>query len=222
MTQNIPTSCRPREKLINRGASTLTDAELLAIILRTGTKERNVINLAQDLIDQFDGLSGLLNCEFEEIRLIHGLGVAKFCQISAIKEIAKRSLISELQSKSLLDSSETASQFLLTTMSDYKKEVFACLLLDTQNKLLGFEELFSGSINGANIYPREVVKLVLNTNSSAVIFAHNHPSGDTKPSKADIQITKELKQALSLIDVSVLDHIIVGDGTISMAEKGLI
>ena len=222
MIQILPVESRPCEKLISLGASTLSDAELLAIILRTGTKGKNVIHLAQHLIDQFGGLSGLLNCEFNDIRQVHGLGSAKFCQISAIKEISKRSLHSELKSKSLLDSSEQASQFLLAAMGDYKKEVFACLLLDTQNKLLRYEELFSGSISGASIYPREVVKLVLNTNSSAVIFAHNHPSGDTKPSEADKQITRQLKKALSLIDVRVLDHIIVGNGTVSMAELGLI
>ena len=222
MIQNLPIESRPREKLINLGAHSLSDAELLAIVLRTGTKGLDVLHLAQDLIVQFGGLSGLLNCEFSDVCQVHGLGAAKFAQIAAIREISQRSLKSELKTKSLLDNSQATSDFLLTVMSDYQKEVFACLLLDTRNQLIHYEELFSGSISGASIYPREVVKLVLNTNTAAVIFAHNHPSGDTQPSEADKKITKQLTKALSLIDVRVLDHIIVGDGTVSMAEQGLL
>lgn len=222
MLQKLPKDCRPREKIINFGPQGLSDAELLSVILRTGTKTRDVINLAQDLIDQFDGLAGLLDCKFDDVCKVGGLGQAKYCQIAAIKEISRRSMTSRLKSKTLLNNTQAASEFLLTMMSSYQKEVFACLLLNIQNQLISYEELFSGSINGASVYPREVVKLVINANASAVIFAHNHPSGNLDPSEADRNLTRQLKKALSLIDVRVLDHIIVGDGTFSMAEKGLI
>lgn len=222
MLQKLPKDSRPREKLIKHGPASLSDAELLSVILRTGTKKRDVINLAQDLIEQFGGLAGLLGSEYAEFCTFHGLGQAKYCQIAAIREIARRSLISELESKILLNNTQAASEFLLAAMSSYQKEVFACLLLDIRNQLISYEELFSGSISGASIYPREVVRLVINSNAAAVIFAHNHPSGNIDPSEADIALTGQLKKALALIDVRVLDHIIVGNGTLSMAEKGLI
>lgn len=222
MIRNLPAESRPRERLINEGSDVLTDAELLAIILRTGTPGKSVVQLAQELLNQFGDLRSLLSCESAQLQKIKGLGPAKFAQISAINVLAQRSLKEQLLSKPSMSGSKDAANFLLCKMRDYKKEVFACLLLDTRNQLICYEEIFTGSINGAGIYPREVVKLVLKTNAATVIFAHNHPSGNCQPSVADKQITKRLKQALDLIDVRVLDHIIVGEDTFSMAEHGLI
>jgi DNA repair protein RadC len=222
MIRNWPVKSRPRERLINQGADVLTDAELLAIILRTGTQGKSVVQLAQELLNQFGDLRSLLTCESAQLQKIKGLGPAKFAQISAINVLAQRSLKQQLLSKPAMSGSKDAAKFLLSKMRDYKKEVFACLLLDTRNQLICYEELFTGSINGASIYPREVVKLVLKTNAATVIFVHNHPSGNNQPSDADKQITKRLKQALELIDARVLDHIIVGEDTFSMAEHGLI
>ena len=222
MIRNWPAESRPRERLINEGADALTDAELLAIILRTGTPGKSVVQLAQELLNQFGDLRSLLTCESAQLQKTKGLGPAKFAQISAINVLAQRSLKEQLLSKPLMSGSKDAAKFLLIKMRDYKNEVFACLLLDTRNQLIHYDELFTGSINGASIYPREVVKLVLKTNAATVIFAHNHPSGNSQPSEADKQITKRLKQALDLVDVRVLDHIIVGEDTFSMAEHGLI
>ena len=222
MIRNWPTKSRPREKLVNEGAKVLSDAELLAIILRTGTRGKSVVQLAQELLNHFGDLRTLLACELGELQLIKGLGPAKFAQISAVKEIAQRCLKEQLITKSAINGSSDAARFLHIKMRDYPSEVFACLLLNSRNQLIRYEELFTGSINGASVYPREVVKLVLKMNSATVIFAHNHPSGNSQPSNADIQITKRLKQALDLIDVTVLDHIIIGEDTYSMAEHGLL
>lgn len=222
MIRNWPVKSRPRERLINQGADVLTDAELLAIILRTGTPGKSVVELAQELLSQFGDLRSLLASERAQLQKIKGLGPAKFAQISAINVIAQRSLKQQLLSKPAMSGSNDAAKFLQCKMRDYKNEVFACLLLDTRNYLIHYEELFTGSINGASIYPREVVKLVIKTNAATVIFAHNHPSGNNQPSEADKKITKRLKQALELIDVRVLDHIIIGEDTFSMAEHGLI
>jgi DNA repair protein RadC len=221
MIRNWPVKNRPRERLINEGCDVLSDAELLAIILTTGTLGKSAVVLAQELLIQFGDLRSLLACESVQLQKIKGLGPAKFAQISAINEIAQRSLKEQLASKPIMSGSKDAANYLFSKMRDYKNEVFACLLLDTRHQLICYEELFVGSINSASIYPREVVKLVLNTNAAAVIFAHNHPSGNNQPSAADKQITKRLEQALALIDVSVLDHIIVGEDTLSMAEHGL-
>ena len=222
MIRNWPANSRPRERLINEGPSALTDAELLAIILRTGTPGKSVVQLAQELLHQFGGLRNLLACESSQLQKINGLGPAKFAQISAINVLAQRSLEQQLHSKPSISGSKDAAKFLLSKMRDYKNEVFSCLLLDARSQLIRYEELFTGSINGASIYPREVVKLVLKTNAASIIFAHNHPSGNNQPSVADKQITKRLKQALDLIDVQVLDHIVVGEDAYSMAEHGLI
>ena len=222
MIQNVPTAARPREKLINEGANSLSDAELIAIILRTGTHGKAVITLAQELLNTFGGIRGLLVCNFAELKQIKGLGPAKYAQISAVKAIAQRSLKTELKTQPLLSDPQAATKFLLATMRDYQHEVFACLLLNTRNQLIRYEELFCGSIDGASVYPREVVKLVLRTNAAAIIFAHNHPSGNHQPSVADREITQRLKQALDLVDVRVLDHIIVGESTFSMAQQGML
>ena len=220
--QNWPKQNRPREKLIQQGAESLTDAELLAIILRTGTRGKNVIELAQELLNHFGGLRQLLASDFTCLKSTKGLGLAKYSQIAAIKIIAQRNLKQELVTKPSINSAEQARAFLLTTMRDYQSEVFACLLLNSKHQLICYQELFFGSINHASIYPREVVKLALKHNTAAVIFAHNHPSGCNTPSEADKCITSRLKQALELIDVRVLDHVIVGETMYSMAKHGLI
>ncbi len=222
MIRNWPSENRPREKLINEGADSLTDAELLAIILRTGIQGKSVLALAHELLNDFGSLRQLLASDFNQLKSIKGLGLAKYSQIAAVKIIAQRSLKQELVAKPAIIDAEQATHFLLATMRDYQSEVFACLLLNTKHELICYQELFSGSINHASIYPREVVKLVLKHNAASVIFAHNHPSGCSKPSDADKQITYRLKQALDLIDVKVLDHVIVGETIYSMAQYGLI
>lgn len=222
MIRHWPCQSRPRERLLSEGADSLTDAELLAIILRTGVKGKSVVQLAQELLSQFEDLRGLLACEFSELKTIKGLGPAKFAQIVAVKAIAQRSFKETLQDRLTVINSNYARTFLLSKMRDYQHEVFSCLFLNSKNQLIKYQELFHGSINGASVYPREIVKLALKFNSAAVIFAHNHPSGNPQPSRADKEITSNLKQALSLVDVNVLDHIIVGESTFSMAERGLI
>lgn len=220
MIQNWPIEGRPREKLIQEGANCLSDAELIAIILRTGTRGKSAVELAQELINRFGDIRGLLACEFKQLQAVKGLGPAKFAQIAAVKTIAQRGLKAQLKSKQALSDPMGAKNFLLSTMRDYQHEVFACLLLNSRNQLIRYDELFTGTIDGANVHPREVVKLVLRVNAAAVIFAHNHPSGDHRPSAADKEITQRLKQALELVDVRVLDHIIVGETPLSMAENG--
>ena len=222
MIQNWPIEGRPRERLILEGASRLSDAELVAIILRTGTQGKSAVELAQELINTFGDIRGLLACEFSQLLAVKGLGPAKCAQIAAVKVIAQRSLKTQLKTKQALSDPMGAKNFLLTTMRDYQQEVFACLLLNSRNQLIRYEELFTGTIDGASVHPREVVKLVLRVNAASVIFAHNHPSGDHHPSVADKDITRRLKHALELVDVRVLDHIIVGETTLSMAEHGLL
>ena len=222
MIPNWPLESRPRERLINEGADVLTDAELLAIILRTGTAGKGVLELSQELLNRFGDLRSLLVCGSDQLQAIKGLGPAKFAQIAAISAITQRSLKQQLVTRPVMTGSKDAAKFLLSQMRDYESEVFACLLLDTRNQLIRYEEIFTGSINGASVYPREIIKLVLKVNSATVIFAHNHPSGNHQPSEADKLITSRLKKALELIDVRVLDHIIVGEETFSMAEHGLI
>lgn len=222
MIRDWPCELRPREKLLNDGVNSLSDAELLAIILGSGTQGKSVVNLAQEMINLFGDIRGVMTSNYTDLTKIKGLGPAKYAQIAATQAIAQRSLKSQLKQKDTLDSSQTATQFLYSTMRDYEHEVFACVLLNSRNQLIRYEELFSGSIDSANIYPREVVKLVLQFNSAKVIFAHNHPSGNCQPSQADKNITTLLIKALALIDVQVVDHIIIGEATFSMAEKGML
>jgi DNA repair protein RadC len=220
MLKTLPKYSRPREKLIQRGAKSLSDAELLAVILRTGHAGKNVLDMAEELLERFQSFSHLLNVSYEDVSHIKGIGIAKYTQICAMREIVERSFEEGLAEKSLLDSSVLCSRYLKLVMGHYEHEVFACLLLDSQHQLLHYQKLFDGTLNSASVYPREVIKCVLATNAAAVIFAHNHPSGNCQPSQADQHITQRLKKALALIDVSVLDHIIVGSETYSMADHG--
>ena len=217
-----PAEDRPREKLLQRGSEALTDAELLAIFLRTGTPGKSAVDLARELLSDFGSLKGLLNADQQQFCMGHGLGSANYAQLQAVLEMAKRHFKEILDRGSALTSPDITKAYLSAHLRGYAYEVFACLFLDNQHRVIKFAELFKGTIDGANVYPREVVKQALDYNAAAVIFAHNHPSGITEPSQSDKQITEKLKQALALFDIRVLDHFIIGDGApYSFAEHGL-
>ncbi|GFO74596.1 DNA repair protein RadC [Bathymodiolus platifrons methanotrophic gill symbiont] len=218
-----PADERPREKLLIQGAGALTDAELLAIFLRTGLPGKSAVALAQDLLEGFGSLRALLQADCATFTEAKGLGNAKYAQLQAVLEMARRHTFEVLDRGSVLTSPEATRAYLSNQLRHYQHEVFACLFLDNQHHILKYEELFRGTIDGASVYPREVVKKALEHNAAAVIFAHNHPSGISGPSQADKLITDKLKQALSLMDIRVLDHFIIGDGLpYSFAEHGLL
>ena len=218
-----PADQQPREKLLANGASALTDAELLAIFLRTGSPGKSAVDLAQDLLVEFTSLRALMQADCATFTQAKGLGNAKYAQLQAVLEMARRHTFEELDRGDVLTSPEATRAYLSNQLRSYPYEVFACLFLDNQHHILEFEELFRGTIDGASVYPREVVKKALDHNAAAVIFAHNHPSGISEPSQADKLITDKLKQALSLMDIRVLDHFIIGDGMpYSFAEHGLL
>lgn len=202
---------RPREKLLKFGAKSLTDAELLAIFLRTGIKGKSAVKLAQDLIDQFGSLNDLLNASEEEFCQGKGLGPAKYASLRGILEMAKRHFESGLSKGDAFTKPEQIANYLYLHIGHSHKEIFAVMLLNQKHQLIELVNLFMGTVNQASVHPREVVKVVMEKNSSAVVLAHNHPSGDPTPSQADINITRKIKDALALIDVRVLDHIVIGD-----------
>jgi DNA repair protein RadC len=217
-----PREERPREKLLQRGAAALSDAELLAIFLRTGIPGKTAVDLARDLLSRFGSLRALLNADLKQFCEGPGLGEAKFTQLQATLEMAHRHFSETLQRGSALENPQQTRDYLSARLRDYSFEVFSCLYLDNRHRVIQFEELFRGTINGASVHPREVVKKALAHNAAAVIFAHNHPSGVAEPSQADQHITKQLCEALAMVEVRVLDHIVVGDGiTVSFAERGL-
>ena len=218
---DIPKTTRPREKLLKMGSHTLTDAELLAIMLGTGLPGQNVLQLAQAMLDNFQGLAGLLQASPGELQAVKGLGgSARRAQLLAILELSRRVLLQKMRKRDLLNNPDNVKQFLQLQMGAYSQEVFAVILMDAQYRLLGFQEMFKGTLNQTSVYPREVVKLALDQGAAAVIFAHNHPSGDVRPSAADSALTRTLQTALSMVDVKVVDHIIVGPGIHwSMAEQ---
>lgn len=217
-----PKSERPRERLLAQGAQALSDAELLAIFLRTGVQGKSAVDLARELITQFGGLRPLMNASRSAFCEGLGLGDAKFAQLKAVLEMSNRHMAEELADKPLLNSAENASQYVSMQLRALEHEVFAVMFLDSQYHLISFEVLFKGTVNAASVYPREVVKRALAHNASAVMFAHNHPSGYEQPSDADKRVTEQLKKALALIDVQSLDHFIVGaNATFSFAEAGL-
>lgn len=212
---------RPREKLLSKGVKVLSDAELLAIFLRTGVAGTSAIELAAELLEKFSGLSLLLNADVKQFCAIKGLGPAKYCQLHATLELTKRYLEEQLESEQVFNRPQQVENFLAVQMSGYQREVFSIMLLNSQHRLLGYHELFYGTIDSATIHPREVVRLALEKNAAAVIAAHNHPSGATKPSRADIAITKQLQSALALFDIRLLDHFIIGRGEVSsLAQLG--
>jgi DNA repair protein RadC len=218
-----PEGERPRERLLEQGPQALADAELLAIILRTGSTGRSALDLGRDALARFGGLSGLLAARPEQLAELAGLGPAKSAQLQAVLELARRSLREEVRRDATLSSPGKVREYLSLTLAGREHEVFMALFLDAQNRLLVADELFRGTLTQTSVYPREVVKRALAVNAGAVIFAHNHPSGVAEPSRSDELLTASLKQALALVDVRVLDHLIVaGNQTVSLAERGLL
>ncbi|MES9856048.1 MAG: DNA repair protein RadC [Sedimenticola sp.] len=214
---------RPREKLIKRGPAALSDAELLAIFLRTGVKGKTAVDLARDLLEEHKGLRNLLAADKQLFCRSHGLGPAKYAQLQATLEMGRRHLREIVQRDNALTSPQLTRDYLQSRLTHHPNEVFACLFLDNRHRVIEYEELFQGTIDGASVHPREVVRRALAHNAAAVILAHNHPSGVAEPSRADEQITRRLQEALALVDVRVLDHIIVGTGEMtSLAERGVI
>lgn len=219
--KNWPEGERPREKLLSNGANSLSDAELLAIFLRTGVKGKSAVDLARELLTNFGGLRALLTANQDEFCQNIGLGPAKFSQLQAVLEMARRHLAEQMSRSNALTSPEITQQYLQATLRDLDYEVFACLLLDNQHRVLKYVELFRGTIDSAAVYPREVVKLALAQGAAAMILVHNHPSGIAEPSAADRAITERLRNALDLVDINILDHLIVGDGYCeSFARRG--
>jgi DNA repair protein RadC len=218
-----PIDDRPREKLIERGAASLSDAELLAILLRTGVRGRSALDLAREVLARFGSLRQLLAADRAQFCAVAGLGLARYAELQAAAEISRRQLSETLRAGPVLSSPRATREFLSARLRDLEHEVFCCLYIDKRHRLIQFEELFRGTIDGASVHPREIVKLALKRNAAAVIVAHNHPSGVAEPSQADQLITLRVKEALALVDIRLLDHIIVGDGAcVSMAERGLV
>ncbi len=221
--KDIPADARPREKLLAHGPAALADAELIALLLRTGMKGLSVLQLAQHLLDHFGGLQGLLHAEPNQLKGIKGLGPAKRAEIAAVIELARRALTKELNQHPVFDSPVKVKTYLQLQLGALGHEVFAVLFLDAQTRLIKLEEMFRGTLTQAAVYPREVLKRALDLQASAVIFAHNHPSGAAEPSRADELLTQTLKSALALVDIRVLDHLVIGQSdVISFAERGLL
>lgn len=216
-----PLQQRPRERLIREGPQALSDAELLAVFLRVGVTGKSAVDLARDMIQHFGSLSRLFGVPLSDFSVIKGLGPAKFAQLQAVFELARRALGEELQSGVLLNAPKTVKEYLQLTLGNKDHEAFLVLFLDAQNRLLASEEMFRGTLTRASVYPREVVKAALAHNAAGVILAHNHPSGVAEPSQADDALTQALQCALTLIDVRVLDHFVVaGSHVYSFAEHG--
>lgn len=218
-----PASERPRERLLELGPQALSEAELLAVFLRTGINGRSVIDLARAALNHFGGLNALLHAPRKAFEELSGFGPAKYAQLQAVLELARRALQEEVRRDTLLNSPQAVRDYLKLSLRGLQHEVFVALFLDAQNRLLAHEELFRGTLTQTSVFPREVVKQALKHNAGAVIFAHNHPSGLAEPSRADELLTQSLREALALVDVRLLDHIIVaGSASVSMAERGLV
>ena len=232
LLKDLPPDSLPREKLLARGAGALSDAELLALLLRTGIRGKNVLQMAHELLhlevnaegcSGFDGIAGLLNATSSDLKKIKGLGPAKRAELLAVLELARRALAQQLREREVFAAPGAVKQYLQLHLAAKPHEVFAVLFLDVQNRLLAMEEMFRGSLTQTSVYPREVVLRALHHQCAAVVLAHNHPSGSVHPSRADEALTQTLKAALALVDVRVLDHVIVGAGeALSMAERGLV
>ena len=221
--KDLPADAQPREKLLARGAGALSDTELLALLLRTGTAGRGVLQMAQEVLERFGGIAGLLHTSAEDLKQVKGLGgTAKRAELLAVLELARRALAQQLKEREVFDSADAVKHYLQLHLARKPHEVFAVLFLDAQNKLIAMEELFRGTLTQTSVYPREVVLKALHHHAAACVLAHNHPSGTVQPSRADEALTQTLKAALALIDVRVLDHVIVAPGAaLSMAEHGL-
>jgi DNA repair protein RadC len=232
---DLPPEARPREKLLTRGAQALSDAELLAVLLRTGIRGKGVLQMADELLhikndsssrsvdEGFDGISGLLHASADDLKRVKGLGPAKRAELIAVLELARRAMAQQLKERAVLADPATVKHYLQLHLAARGHEVFAVVFLDAQNRLIAMEELFRGTLTQTSVYPREVALRALHHQASAVVLAHNHPSGTVQPSRADEALTQTLKSALALLDVRVLDHIIVAPGqALSMAEQGLL
>lgn len=218
-----PETERPRERLLSQGATNLTDSELLAIFLRTGVKGKNAVELARGLLERFGDLRALCNASVEEFCQSKGLGIATFVQIQAVLELSKRYFLAELRRGDSLNSPELVHHYLCSELQDMTEEVFAVLFMDGQNRVIRFEKLFHGTVDSAVVYPRVVLRRIIELNATAVILSHNHPSGNPEPSVADVSLTRKIANALHYIDVKVLDHIIVGANSfVSFSERGLL
>ncbi|MDO5623675.1 MAG: DNA repair protein RadC [Pseudomonadota bacterium] len=222
--KDLPPDARPREKLLARGPGALSDAELLALLLRTGTAGRGVLQMAQEVLDAFGGVAGLLHAQADDLKRIKGLGgSAKRAELVAVLELARRALAEQLKERAVLNNHAAIAQYVQLHLAGRPHEVFAVLFLDAQLKLMAMEELFRGTLTRTSIYPREVVLRALHHHAAAVVLAHNHPTGSVAPSPADQAITQNLKAALALVDVQVIDHVIVAPGqALSMSEQGLL
>jgi DNA repair protein RadC len=222
--KDLPADARPREKLIARGPASLSDIELLALLLRTGLPGKGVLVMAQELLDQFGGVAGLLHTTVEDLKSVKGLGgSAKRAELVAVLELARRALAQQLREREVINSPQAVRDYLQLQLGNRAHEIFAVLFLDAQHRLLALEELFRGTLTQTSVYPREVVLRALHHHAAAVVLAHNHPSGSVEPSRADESLTQTLKAALGLVDVRVLDHVIVAAGkSLSMAERGLV
>ena len=234
--KDLPADSQPREKLLAKGPAALSDTELLALLLRTGIQGKGVLQLAQELLDPpsrdavtgatqggFGGIAGLLHAGSDDLRRIKGLGPAKRAELVAVLELARRALAQQMQERPVFDSPQAVRHYLQVQLAALAHEVFALVLLDSQHRLIAYEELFRGTLTQTSVYPREVVLRALRHQAAAVVLAHNHPSGSVQPSRADESLTQLLKSALALVDVRVLDHIIVAPGaSLSMAEQGLL
>ena len=217
-----PERDRPRERLLYYGANKLSDAELLAVFIGSGTRGLNAVDLARRMIAEFHDLRGVLRAPRKQICGVHGFGEARYARMQAMFEIVRRSLLETLRDDGALSSPDTVREYLLLKMRDYEHEIFACMFLDSRHRLIEWEEIFRGTIDTAAVHPREVVKRALHYNSAAVILVHNHPSGNSTPSEADKDITAELQKSLDLVDVRVLDHFVIGDTISSFAELHLL
>ena len=229
LLKDLPADARPREKLLARGARALSDSELLALLLRTGIVGKSVLHLADELLadpkdnpNGFGGIAGLLNASMTDLQRIKGIGPAKQAELIAVLELARRALAQQLKAKTIFTTPNAVTQYLQLHLSNRPYEVFAVLFVDAHNRMLALEEMFRGSLTQSSVYPREVVLRALHHQATAVVLAHNHPSGSVQPSRADEAITQTLKAALALLDIRVLDHVIVAPGeSLSMAERGL-
>ncbi|MBF7073358.1 DNA repair protein RadC [Glaciecola sp. MH2013] len=220
---NWPQHERPREKLLQFGAETLSDAELLGIVIGNGIKGKNAVELGRDALAKHGSVRAIISANKKQLGSTPGFGLAKFATLNACFELSKRSLAEAIQKPHSFTHADSASSYLLARLRDKPHEVFSMLLLDSQHQLIAFRDMFTGTINSAAVYPRELVKQALEDNAAAVILAHNHPSGVAEPSQADIQITNRIQRAMELIDVRVLDHFVVGDSSVvSFAQRGLL
>ncbi|WP_417690522.1 RadC family protein [Pseudidiomarina sp.] len=218
-----PSGERPREKLAEMGVAALSDAELIAILLGTGGRGRDVVTYARDLMATYEGIGGLLSAPADDLLQQQGMGPARVMQLQVVMEISRRYLAWQLRRDDGFTQPAMVRDYLTSQLRHQQREVFVVLLLDSQHRLLKYVELFHGTINPAPVYPREIIKLVMQHNAAAVILAHNHPSGVAEPSQADQRVTERLKKALSMIDVALLDHFVIGSGQpVSFAERGLL